>query len=156
MSVWRTKSIEQSMKDTGDADDQLKRGLTWLDLIGVGVVIGAGIFTLTGKAAKEFAGPGIVLSFVLAGICCVAGIGFFRSANCHPFIPPAEGGVAAESTLSGALPEWIFGIEPHVCGILGVVTAASLVFFAMCRDHLLPQRLSAVHPRFDTRSASRS
>jgi APA family basic amino acid/polyamine antiporter len=72
MSLLRTKSIEQSIADTDEPEYQLKRSLTALDLtvFGVGVVIGAGIFTLTGRAAHNVAGPSIVLSFVIAAICC--------------------------------------------------------------------------------------
>ena len=53
MDLFRTKSIEQSMKDTDEPEYQLKKSLTALDLtvFGVGVVIGAGIFTLTGRVA---------------------------------------------------------------------------------------------------------
>ena len=72
MSLLRTKSIEQSIADTDEPEYQLKKSLTALDLtvFGVGVVIGAGIFTLTGRAAHNVAGPSIVLSFVIAAICC--------------------------------------------------------------------------------------
>ncbi len=72
MSLLRTKSIEQSIADTDEPEYQLKRSLTALDLtvFGVGVVIGAGIFTLTGRAAHNVAGPSIVVSFVIAAICC--------------------------------------------------------------------------------------
>jgi basic amino acid/polyamine antiporter, APA family len=72
MSLLRTKSIEQSIADTTEPEYQLKKSLTALDLtvFGVGVVIGAGIFTLTGRAAHAVAGPAIVLSFVIAAICC--------------------------------------------------------------------------------------
>ena len=72
MSLLRTKSIEQSIADTDEPEYQLKKSLSALDLtvFGVGVVIGAGIFTLTGKAAHDVAGPSIVLSFVFAAICC--------------------------------------------------------------------------------------
>ena len=72
MSVLRTKSVEQSLADAEEPEFKLKRSLSALDLIvfGVGVVIGAGIFTLTGRAAHDVAGPGIVLSFVVAAICC--------------------------------------------------------------------------------------
>ncbi|MCW2842278.1 MAG: amino acid permease, partial [Nocardioides sp.] len=50
MNVFRTKSVEQSMEDTEDPDFKLKKSLTALDLtvFGIGVIIGAGIFTLTG------------------------------------------------------------------------------------------------------------
>ena len=72
MSLLRTKSIEQSIADTDEPEYKLKKSLTALDLtvFGVGVVIGAGIFTLTGKAAHQVAGPSIVISFVIAAICC--------------------------------------------------------------------------------------
>jgi basic amino acid/polyamine antiporter, APA family len=72
MSLLRTKSIEQSIADTDEPEYQLKRSLGALDLtvFGVGVVIGAGIFTLTGRAAHSVAGPSIVVSFIIAAICC--------------------------------------------------------------------------------------
>jgi APA family basic amino acid/polyamine antiporter len=52
---------------------ELKRTLGALNLtsLGVGAIIGAGIFVLTGNAAANFAGPGVMLSFVIAGTCCV-------------------------------------------------------------------------------------
>jgi APA family basic amino acid/polyamine antiporter len=55
-----------------EGDHTLKRSLGWpsLTLLGIGGVIGAGIFVLTGQQAAMNAGPGIVLSFVLAGIVC--------------------------------------------------------------------------------------
>jgi APA family basic amino acid/polyamine antiporter len=63
MSVFRTKSIEASMASAEEADHKLKRTLSALDLtvFGIGVIIGAGIFTLTGRAAKDYAGPSIAL-----------------------------------------------------------------------------------------------
>ena len=72
MNLLRTKTVEQSIADTDEPEYQLKKRLTALDLtvFGIGVIIGAGIFTLTGRAAKEYAGPSIALSFVLAAICC--------------------------------------------------------------------------------------
>ncbi|MCW3158973.1 amino acid permease [Micropruina sonneratiae] len=72
MSVLRTKSIEQSIADTDEPEYQLKKSLTALDLtvFGVGVVIGAGIFTLTGRVAHQMTGPAIIISFVVAAICC--------------------------------------------------------------------------------------
>ncbi|TDW22923.1 APC family permease [Kribbella kalugense] len=72
MSLVRKKTIEQSIADTDEPEYQLKKRLTAIDLtvFGIGVIIGAGIFTLTGRAAKLYAGPGIALSFVLAAFCC--------------------------------------------------------------------------------------
>jgi APA family basic amino acid/polyamine antiporter len=68
MNLFRKKPVETDLaKDTG-----LKRVLNaWdLTLLGVGAIIGAGIFVLTGRAAATEAGPAIMLSFVLAGVAC--------------------------------------------------------------------------------------
>src|SRR5262245_66499790 len=72
MSFMRTKSIAQSMKDADDPEYQLKKRLSALDLtvFGIGVIIGAGIFTLTGAAAQAYAGPAVAISFTIAAICC--------------------------------------------------------------------------------------
>jgi amino acid transporter len=72
MNLWRTKTIEQSIRDTEEPAHQLRKRLGALDLtvFGVGVVIGTGIFVLTGKAAGVQAGPAVALSFVFAGIAC--------------------------------------------------------------------------------------
>jgi APA family basic amino acid/polyamine antiporter len=57
MNVLRTKSVEQSMDDTLDEDYKLKKNLTAIDLMvfGIGVIIGAGIFTLTGTVEANSA-----------------------------------------------------------------------------------------------------
>jgi basic amino acid/polyamine antiporter, APA family len=72
MSVMRTKSVEQSIRDTDEPDHKLKKNLGALDLVvfGVGVIIGAGIFILTGTAAASYAGPAVALSFLFAGTAC--------------------------------------------------------------------------------------
>lgn len=87
MDLLRTKSIEQSIHDTDEPEYQLRKSLTWLDLtvFGVGVVIGAGIFTLTGRAAHSVAGPSIVLSFLLAAVACgLAGMCYAEFASTVP------------------------------------------------------------------------
>ena len=259
MNVFRTKSVEQSLADTEDPDFKLKKSLTALDLtvFGIGVIIGAGIFTLTGTAAAQFAGPGVVFSFLLAAICCglaalcyaefastvpvsgsaytfsyatlgelvawiigwdlilelmlgasvvaqgwstyfvsfldsiglgwpdaigpadaeafswghvnvaalllvavlttlvaigtkeslrvnlvlvgvklfvvlfviVAGLFYIKGANYHPFIPPAADPISGDG-LTQPLFQWMFGIEPQTFGILGIISGASVVFFA--------------------------
>ncbi|MDR2974558.1 MAG: amino acid permease [Propionibacteriaceae bacterium] len=72
LNLLRTKSIEQSLADADEPEYQLKRTLSALDLavFGIGVIIGAGIFTLTGRAAHNTAGPAVILSFVIAAVCC--------------------------------------------------------------------------------------
>ena len=70
MNIFRTKSI---MAYQGDAArTKLSRSLGPLDviLLGVGVIVGTGIFVLTGVAAARYAGPALMLSFVIASITC--------------------------------------------------------------------------------------
>src|SRR6185295_7076357 len=74
MSLLRTKPIGDCNADTG-----LKRALTAFDLtlLGIGAIIGAGIFVLTGIAAATKAGPAIVLSYVVAGgVCALAALSY--------------------------------------------------------------------------------
>lgn len=64
------KSIASIQDECGKVE--LKRTLSALNLVslGIGCIIGAGIFVMTGQAAAQYAGPAILLSFVLAGLCC--------------------------------------------------------------------------------------
>jgi basic amino acid/polyamine antiporter, APA family len=69
----RRKSVDDAVAGTEEEGFKLKKELSALDVtvLGIGVIIGAGIFVLTGNAAATEAGPAIVLSFVLAGVICV-------------------------------------------------------------------------------------
>ena len=71
-NLLKTKSIEQLVGDAESGAKALKRTLTAMDLtlLGIGAIIGTGIFVLTGTAAANQAGPAIVLSYVLAGLAC--------------------------------------------------------------------------------------
>lgn len=71
-TLFRTKNVEQSIQDTEEPEHALRKSLSALDLtvFGVGVIIGTGIFVLTGTAAKNTAGPAVSLSFVVAGVVC--------------------------------------------------------------------------------------
>jgi hypothetical protein len=68
MNLTRTKTIEQSIADTEEPEHQLRKelGPVQLTVFGVGVIIGTGIFVLTGEAAGEKAGPAVALSFVFS------------------------------------------------------------------------------------------
>lgn len=70
MNFLRTKPLEQLIHEAGEK--KLAKELSALDitLLGLGVIIGTGIFVLTGIGAAKYAGPGLMLSFVLAGITC--------------------------------------------------------------------------------------
>lgn len=70
MDIFRTKSIALMQAEAKTCT--LKKSLNALDiiLIGVGVIVGTGIFVLTGVAAAKYAGPGIMISFIIAGLTC--------------------------------------------------------------------------------------
>ncbi len=72
MGIMRTKSVEQAIRDTEEPEFQLRKALGPLDLtvFGIGVIIGTGLFVLTGVAAANFAGPAVTLSYVVSGIAC--------------------------------------------------------------------------------------
>ena len=67
-----TKSIEKLVGDVEHGTKALRRSLTAFDLtlLGIGAIIGTGIFVLTGTAAANQAGPAIVLSYIAAGLAC--------------------------------------------------------------------------------------
>jgi len=68
MNLWRKKPIDQMIQESEKSS--LKRALSALDLtlLGIGAIIGTGIFVLTGVASAEHAGPALVLSFILSGL----------------------------------------------------------------------------------------
>jgi APA family basic amino acid/polyamine antiporter len=123
MDVLRTKSIEQSLEDTDDPEFKLKKKLTALDLtvFGIGVVIGAGIFTLTGQVAADYAGPGVVFSFAIAAICCaLAAICYAEFAST---VPVAGSAYTFSYATLGELVAWIIGWDL----ILELMLGASVV-----------------------------
>ena len=123
MDVLRTKSIEQSLQDTDDPEYQLKRKLSAIDLtvFGIGVIIGAGIFTLTGKAAAQYAGPGVVFSFLLAGVCC--GLAALCYAEFASTVPVSGSAYTFSYATLGELIAWIIGWDL----VLELMLGASVV-----------------------------
>ncbi|MBA3719876.1 MAG: amino acid permease, partial [Nocardioidaceae bacterium] len=109
MSMMRTKSVEQSIKDTDEPEHRLKKSLNALDLtvFGIGVCIGAGIFILTGQVAAENSGPAISISFVLAAIACaLAALCYAELASA---VPVAGSAYTFSYATLGELIAWIIG-----------------------------------------------
>lgn len=107
MSLFRRKPIAELMPVEGEHG--LKRALTAsnLVLLGIGAIIGAGIFVLTGTAAAQYAGPAIVLSFVLAGLGCLfAGLCYAEFAS---MIPVAGSAYTYGYATLGEFVAWIIG-----------------------------------------------
>lgn len=107
--LFRTKSVEKSIQDTEDPEHGLKKSLSALDLtvFGVGVVIGTGIFVLTGSVAKDSAGPAVALGFVVAGVvCALAALCYAEFAST---VPVAGSAYTFSFATLGELPAWIIG-----------------------------------------------
>jgi APA family basic amino acid/polyamine antiporter len=124
-TLLRTKSIDQSIEDTKDAENGLRRTLGPLDLVvfGVGVIIGTGIFVLTGKAAGTLAGPAIALSFVFAGIAC--GLAALCYAEFASSVPVSGSAYTFAYASLGELVAWIIGWDLILELALGAATVAS-------------------------------
>ena len=82
-----TKPIQELLDDAADTKHWFRKTLTATNLttLGIGAIIGAGIFVLTGQAAAQYAGPAIVLSFIISGIACAfAGLCYAEFASMIP------------------------------------------------------------------------
>ncbi len=87
MGLWSRKSITALQAEAANETDGLKRtlGAMNLTLLGIGAIIGAGIFVLTGNAAANYAGPAVTISFILAGMGCLfAGLCYAEFASMIP------------------------------------------------------------------------
>lgn len=122
MSVWRLKPVAAFEADMKKSD--LKRVLTkWgLTSLGIGAIIGGGIFTLTGIAAHDYAGPALALSFVIAGIGCLfASLCYAEFAS----VLPVEGSAYAYAYGTvGELFAWFIGWNLILEYMMGATTVA--------------------------------
>ncbi|MET9952063.1 amino acid permease [Streptomyces sp. NPDC006339] len=122
--MFRTKTVEQSIRDTEEPEHALKKSLSAWDLtvFGVGVIIGTGIFVLTGKVAKENAGPATALAFVAAGIvCALAALCYAEFAST---VPVAGSAYTFAYASIGELPAWIIGWDLVLEFALGTAVVA--------------------------------
>jgi APA family basic amino acid/polyamine antiporter len=107
--LFAKKSIKSMLDEASDARHGLKRTLGPINLtaMGVGAIIGAGIFVLTGQAAADYAGPGIVLSFVFAALICIfAALCYAEFAS---LIPIAGSAYSYAYATLGEFAAWIIG-----------------------------------------------
>ena len=122
--LFATKSLEQLTREADSEASGLKRVLgPWhLIFLGVGAIVGAGIFVITGHAAAQYAGPAVTLSFILAGVTCAfAGLCYAEFASLIPIAGSAY--TYAYSTL-GELIAWIIGWDLILEYSLGATTVA--------------------------------
>ncbi len=123
MNLLRTKSIEQSIADADEPGRQLKRSLSSWDLMimGVAVAVGAGIFSVGAKAAANFSGPAVTLSFAIAAVTCALAIMCY--AEFATAIPVAGSAYVFTYATMGELLAWIIGWNL----ILELFTAAAVI-----------------------------
>ncbi len=124
MNLFRTKTIEQSIRDTEEPEHQLRKqlGAVQLTVFGVGVIIGTGIFVLTGEAAGAKAGPAVALSFVFSGIACaLAALCYAEFAST---VPVAGSAYTFSYASLGELVAWVIGWDLILELALGASTVA--------------------------------
>jgi len=123
MNLLRRKSVTQLQADAL-TDDRLKRalGATNLTALGIGAIIGTGIFVLTGTVAAQNAGPAVVLSFVLAGVASIfAALCYSEFAS---LVPMAGSAYTYGYATLGELVAWIIGWDLILEYALGAVTVS--------------------------------
>jgi basic amino acid/polyamine antiporter, APA family len=138
MNLFATKSIDRILAESeGKGGEGLKRTLSAMALIslGIGAIIGAGIFTLTGVAAAQHAGPGVVYSFLIAAIGC-AFAGFCYS-EFSTMIPIAGSAYTYAYATMGELLAWIIGwalVLEYAVGAATVAVSWSAYFASIMHD----------------------
>jgi len=148
MSLWRTKSLEFIELEANSGQQKLERTLGPLSLIllGIGAIVGAGLFSITGIAAAENAGPAITLSFILAAIgCAFTGLCFSELAA---MIPVSGGAYTYTYATLGEFIAWIIGwslILEYGAGAISVAISWSgyVVSFLQSINIHLPAALVA-------------
>jgi APA family basic amino acid/polyamine antiporter len=124
MSLFSTKPLARIMAESEGGEHTLRRSLSATQLVslGIGAIIGAGLFSLTGLTAAQNAGPAVVLSFVVAAVSCAfAGLCYSEFATMIPIAGSAY--TYAYATL-GEFVAWIIGWDLVLEYAVGAATVA--------------------------------
>jgi APA family basic amino acid/polyamine antiporter len=161
-NLWARKSTAALLKEAAEPDDAgydsphvLRRTLSALNLValGVGAIVGAGIFVLTGHAAAANAGPAVSLSFLLGAVACAfAGLCYAEMASAVPISGSAY--TYAYATL-GEMIAWIIGwdlILEYAVGATAVAIGWSGYVVSLARDFGLniPARFASSPLEYDS------
>ncbi|MBV8925794.1 MAG: amino acid permease [Bradyrhizobium sp.] len=160
--VWTRKSVAALLAEATHDDPHsevrpLKRALSAINLVGLGVggIVGAGIFVLTGHAAAENAGPAVTLSFLLAAVACAfAGLCYAEMSSSVPISGSAY--TYAYATM-GELVAWIIGwdliLEYAIgAGTVAIGWSAYAVSFAKDFGISIPSEFASAPLNFDASS----
>jgi APA family basic amino acid/polyamine antiporter len=124
MSLFRKKSLTEMLAQANDSESGLKRTLSAANLValGIGAIIGAGLFVRTAAAAGQAAGPGVTISFIIAAVgCAFAGLCYAEFAA---MIPIAGSAYAYSYVTMGELVAWIIGWALIMEYALGAATVS--------------------------------
>ncbi|MBP2366017.1 amino acid permease [Pseudonocardia parietis] len=122
--LFRTKTVEQAIKDTEEPDFQLRKALgpVQLTVMGIGVLIGTGVFVLAGEAAALYSGPAVSLSFLISGIvCALAALCYAEFAST---VPVAGSAYTFSYASMGEFIAWMIGWDLILEFTLGAATVA--------------------------------
>lgn len=125
MGIFVKKSIAALIAEASDSEKGLKKTLSANALIGLGIgaIIGAGLFSITGMAAAHHAGPGIMISFVIAALgCAFAGLCYAEFAS---MIPVAGSAYTYSYATMGEFLAWVIGWDLVLEYAVGAATVAS-------------------------------
>ncbi len=124
-NIWKTKPLDQLLNEAEESEKGLKKTLSAGALIalGIGAIIGAGLFSITGMAAANYAGPGIMISFIIAALgCAFAGLCYAEFAS---MIPVAGSAYTYSYATMGEFVAWIIGWDLVLEYAVGAATVAS-------------------------------
>jgi APA family basic amino acid/polyamine antiporter len=124
MSIWKRKPLSQLLNEASESEKGLKKTLTAPGLValGIGAIIGAGLFSITGLAASMNAGPAITISFLVAAFGCVfAGLCY---AEFSSMIPVAGSAYTYSFATMGEFIAWIIGWDLVLEYAVGAATVS--------------------------------
>ena len=124
MSIWKRKPLSQLLNEAADSEKGLKKTLTAAGLValGIGAIIGAGLFSITGLAASMNAGPAITISFLVAAFGCIfAGLCY---AEFSSMIPVAGSAYTYSFATMGEFVAWIIGWDLVLEYAVGAATVS--------------------------------
>ncbi len=124
MSIWKRKPLHLLLEEASESEKGLKKTLTAKGLValGVGAIIGAGLFSITGLAAASNAGPAITISFVVAAVGCIfAGLCY---AEFSSMIPVAGSAYTYSFATMGEFVAWIIGWDLVLEYAVGAATVS--------------------------------
>ena len=153
MSIWKKKPLAQLLSEASESEKGLKRTLTAWSLIalGIGAIIGAGLFVRTAMAASQNAGPSVTIAFILAAIgCALAGLCY---AELSSSIPISGSAYTYTYATMGELLAWVIGwdlILEYAVGAatVGIAWSEYLNNFLVNVLHLSPIPYSLSHSPF--------